>query len=100
MISAIRLGKLSIMTIYVAEIKGQGIVAFRADSQSDAEIRAKDRTFRDDLMVLATNGRPLWDGVMGINIRQARPVEEAKWRASRSKAIRLGDIEPDDEAWI
>jgi len=90
----------SIMTIYVAEIKGQGIVAFRADSQSDAEIRAKDRTFRDDLMVLATQGRPLWDGVMGIHIRQARPVEEAKWRASRAKAIRLGDIEPDDEAWI
>ena len=75
-----------VMTIFVAEIKGQGIVAFHADNQSDAEIRARDRTFRDDLMVLATNGRPLWDGVIGIHIRQARPGEEAKWRSSRSKA--------------
>jgi len=73
-----------VMTIYVVEIKGQGIAAFHANSQSDAEIRAQDRSFRDDLMVLATNG----------------PAEEAKWRASRSKAIRHGNIDADDEGWI
>jgi hypothetical protein len=28
-----------------------------------AEIRVHDRMFRDDLMVLATDGVPLWDGV-------------------------------------
>jgi hypothetical protein len=88
------------MTIFVAEIKGQGIAAFHADSQSDAEIRARDHTFRDDLMVLATNGHPLWDGVIGIHIRQARPEEEAKWHASHAKAIRHGNIEADDKAWI
>ena len=89
-----------VMAIYVVEIKGQGIAAFHANSQSDAEIRAQDRSFRDDLMVLATNGLALWDGVVTIQVRQARPAEEAKWRASRSKAIRHGNIDADDEGWI
>jgi hypothetical protein len=89
-----------VMTIFVAEIKGQGIAAFHADSQSDAEFRARDRAFRDDLMVLATSGQPLWDGVVGIHIRQARPGEEAKWQASHTKAVRHGNIEVDDEDWI
>jgi hypothetical protein len=35
-----------------------------------------------------------------ILVRQARPGEEAKWRASRAKAIRRGDIESEDHAWI
>ena len=88
------------MTIYVAEIKGQGIVALCADSQSDAEIRAKDRTFRDDLMVLATGGLPLWDGVSHIEVRPAYPGEEEKWRTSRARAVHQGDIEGKDDAWI
>jgi hypothetical protein len=44
-------------------------------------------------MVLASNGLPLWDGVADIQIRQALSGEEAKWRASRAKAIRQCDIE-------
>src|SRR5262249_16572825 len=31
------------------------------------------RVFRDDLMVLASNGLPLWDGVADIQVRQALP---------------------------
>ena len=50
-----------IMTVYVAEIKGRGIAAFHANNGSDAERLVRDRVFRDDLMVLATGGLPLWD---------------------------------------
>ena|SRR5438552_15843317 len=88
------------MTIYVVEIKGRGIAALAADSQADAEVRVRDRSFRDDLMVLATNGLPLWDGVAGIDVRPAHSGEQAKWQASRAKAIRHGNIEGNDEAWI
>jgi len=42
---------------------------------------------------------PLWDGVADIRVRQARPNEEARWRASRAKAIRHGNIEGEEEAW-
>jgi hypothetical protein len=88
------------MTVYVADIGGRGVAAFQADSDSDAERLARDRVFRDDLMVLATGGLPLWDGVSAIEIRQARPGEAAKWRASRARAISQGNIEGADEAWV
>ena len=88
------------MTVYVAEIKGRGVAAFHADTGSDAERVVRDRVFRDDLMVLATGGLPLWDGVTDIKVRLALPDEEAKWRASRAKAIRHGNIEENDVGWI
>jgi hypothetical protein len=71
-----------------------------ASPHSDAERLARDRVFRDDLMVLTTGGLPLWDGVSAIEIRQARSGEAAKWRASRARAISQGNIEGADEAWI
>jgi hypothetical protein len=88
------------MTIYVAAIKGRGIAAFQAENGTDAEARIRDRVFRDDLMVLATGGQPLWDGVTNIDIRQALPHEEAKWRTSRARAVRQGNIEGNDDTWI
>jgi hypothetical protein len=92
--------KVQIMTVYVAEIKGRGIAAFHADNGAEAERLVRDRVFRDDLMVLASNGLPLWDGVAGIQVRQALPWEEAKWRASRAGAIRQCNIEREDDSWI
>ena len=50
-----------------------------------------------DLMVLATDGLPLWDGMADIQVRPAFPEEEARWRASRAKAIRHGYIETEDD---
>jgi hypothetical protein len=88
------------LTVYVADIEGRGIVAFEADNDSDAKRFVRDRAFRDDLMVLATAELPLWDGIADIQVRQARPDEAAKWRASRAKAIRDGNIEGNEDAWI
>ena len=89
-----------LMTVYVADIEGRGVVAFHADSGPDAERLVRDRIFRDDLMALASGGLPLWDGVADIHVRQARPDEEARWRTSHANAIRRGDIEADEQAWI
>ena len=88
------------MTIYVAAIKGRGIAAFYAENGAAAMVRVRDRLFRDDLMVLATDGLPLWDGMADIQVRPAVPEEEARWRASRAKAIRHGNIEREDDTWI
>ena len=49
------------MTVYVAEIKGRGVAAFHADTGSEAQRVVRDRVFRDDLMVLASGGLPLWE---------------------------------------
>jgi hypothetical protein len=78
-----------VMTVYVAAIKDRGIAAFYAENGAAAMVRVRDRLFRDDLMVLATDGLPLWDGMADIQVRPAFPEEEeeARWRASRAKAI-------------
>jgi hypothetical protein len=96
----VRSGKFKTMTIYAVAIKGRGVAAFDAEDGAAAAFRVRDRLFRDDLMVLATDGIPLWDGVTDLVVRQALPLEEAKWRASRAKAIRQGSIEEEDEGWI
>jgi len=88
------------MTVYVAEVKGKGIAAFHADDHSCAELRVRDRIFRDDLMALATGCVPLWDGISDILIRQAHADEEAQWRASHSRAIRQGNIAANDDEWV
>jgi|SRR5215813_10093094 len=88
------------MTIYIAEIKGRGIAAFHAESDALAEHSVRDRVFRDDLMALATDDLPLWDGMSTIQVRRARPGEEANWQASRAKAVRRGDIGSEDHTWV
>jgi hypothetical protein len=88
------------MTIYVAAIKGRGVAAFYAKNGAAAVVRVRDRLFCDDLMVLATDGLPLWDGMADIQVRPASPEEEARWSASRAKAIRHGNIEREDDTWI
>jgi hypothetical protein len=88
------------MTIYVAEIKGRAIAAFDVMTSLDAEHFVRDRSLRDDLMTLMTDDRPIWDGLADIDVRQALSHEEAKWRKSRAEAIRYGNIEPDDSAWV
>jgi hypothetical protein len=88
------------MPVYVVAIKSRGIAAFHAGSSHDAENRVHDRIFRDDLMVLASGGLALWDGVSQIDVREALAGEATRWRASRAKAIRQGDIDGTDETWV
>lgn len=88
------------MTVYVAAIKGRGIAALQAEDGVHADTRVRDRMFRDDLMVLASGGLPLWDGIADIEIREALADEEARWRASHANAVRRGNIEGADQTWI
>ena len=88
------------MPIYVAAIGSRGIAAFHADNGGAAQLRVRDCSFRDDLMVLTTAGRSLWDGMADIDVREALAGEEMKWRASRAQAIRRGNIEDEDDAWV
>ena len=88
------------MPIYVVAVAGRAVAAFQADDEPGAVRRLRDRTLRDDLMSLATGGLPLWDGVVGIGVRAAQAAEASRWHTSRSRAIRLGSIGHDDEAWI
>ena len=62
------------MTIFVAEINGRGIVAFSQPSPEDALDWADDEDFRSDIVFLeGEDGRPLWDGRAEIFVREADP---------------------------
>jgi hypothetical protein len=84
------------MTVYVAEIKGRGVAAFHANNGLDAERLVRDGVFRDDLMLLATGGVPLWDGVTDIEVRLAPPARRQNGRhyapkrfSVRTRAVKI-----------
>jgi hypothetical protein len=85
--------------IYVLSVKGRSLAAIQAPSTAHVADRVRDLAFRDDLMSLATDGVPLWDGVTAVDVREALAPEELKWRASRARAVRHGNIDTDDEGW-
>jgi hypothetical protein len=80
------------MPVYVAEISGRGVVAFDAADDVGAKARLADREFLRDLRVFQNEGRPLWDGVSAINLREALPEEISSWQARRIPA----EVDDDD----
>ncbi len=86
--------------IFVAEINGQGIVAFSQPTANDALAWADDEDVRSDLMFLeGADGRPLWDGRAEIYVREADPEEGDRWQTSFKEALGDGDVE-DAEDWV
>ena len=90
------------MNTYVAEIDGRAVIAFRAENEEEAQAWLEcdhddAKAVRADLMVLESEGRPVWDGEVEIVARPATIAEQAAWR---SKSVELGeeydDHDPDD----
>lgn len=72
------------MTIYVAEINGEALIAFRADDDEEARAMAADNEgdLRVALLeVVRVDGTPLWDGTSTVEIRVAKDSERAQWEA-------------------
>jgi hypothetical protein len=72
------------MTIYVAEINGEALIAFRADDEEEARAMADDDEgdVRTALLeVVRVDGTPLWDGSSDIVVRVATDTERAQWDA-------------------
>jgi len=88
------------MRIFVAEINGRGFAAVNAERIADAEAVLDSSAFEAELMVLESDGAPLWDGETQIRLREARPEEQAAWRASHAEAVREGDIDDEREIWL
>jgi hypothetical protein len=89
------------MGVYVAEINGRGLAAVNADKASDAEAFLDSSAVEAELMILESNGVPLWDGETEICVREALPDEQATWRQSRDEAVREGKIGASErETWL
>src|SRR4051812_13288650 len=89
------------MTIYVAEIEGRAIVAFGAENYAEARDLMATEWLHDDLAVLETNGRPLWDGKSELHVREAVEEEHAEWESSWAAALLQGEATADEkDEWV
>jgi hypothetical protein len=64
---------------FLIEINGKSVLAFNADSQSDADRKAESPILCSDLMVFETIDGPIWNGADEIVVREAQPAEREKW---------------------
>ena len=87
------------MAVYVAEIDGRAVVAFNAENDLEAQVVIEDEIFQNDLAVLESSGRPIWDGEAEINIRESDEVEKGKFESSRAKAVLEGEV-GERESWM
>lgn len=89
------------MTVFVAEIAGKAIAAVNASCTAEADDFLLSEEFEKDLLVLESEGRPLWDGNADIHVRKALPEEEAKWDASRARANLANEtVDEENEQWL
>jgi len=88
------------MAIYVAESKAGASPPSMPIQPTLLNSSCATPPFATILWCWLAMAYPFGTVMTSILVRQARPGEEAKWRASRAKAIRHGDIESEDHAWI
>ena len=88
------------MKTYVAEIDGRAVLAFRAESEREADAWFNSsEAIRDDPAVLENEGRPLWDGESEIAVRYATNGETALWR-QRAAELSEEDGAPLDDVIV
>jgi hypothetical protein len=66
------------MKYFTVEIGGQPIACFRSEDQEDAEHFFEAEDFREDLKVMKSDGKPLWNGLATLNLRDANVEEQAE----------------------
>jgi hypothetical protein len=66
------------MKYFTVEIGGRPIACFRSEDQEDAEHFFEAEDFREDLTILLSDGKPLWDGRAALNLREANAAEKGE----------------------
>jgi hypothetical protein len=66
--------------VFTLEIDGRPIVSFEAKGTREAQEMTKEEWLLEDLMILTTEERPLWDGKAPVRARFASEAETARYR--------------------
>jgi hypothetical protein len=89
-------------TVFVLEIDGQPILAFRAATFRQARELGNEDWLQEDLKRMTIGHRPLWDGKSPIRVRRAEPAEEVHYVDAKTENA-VGDfplvylVQRDDE---
>jgi hypothetical protein len=89
------------MPMFTLEIAGKPVAVTDADGEGARELFEADE-FREDLLSLESEGRPIWDGVAPFNIRPANDEEMDALEQSLDEADteRVEEDDEDDEDGI
>ena len=71
--------------IFVLEIQGSTILAFKASTFRQANELGKEGWLQEDLKRMTVGHRPLWDGKAPIKIRRAQPEEAARYAEAKAE---------------
>jgi hypothetical protein len=77
--------------VFVLEIDGQPILAFKAATFRQARELGKEDWLQEDLKRMTIGHRPLWDGKSPIRVRRAEPAEEAYYVDAKAENA-VGDL--------
>ncbi|MBB3317133.1 hypothetical protein FHT77_003015 [Rhizobium sp. BK181] len=66
------------MDYFTIEIDGQPVASFRSENADDAKSFFEAEDFREDLTVLQSQGKPVWDGVAPLSLRKATAEEASE----------------------
>ena len=72
--------------VYVIEMNGKALVAFEAVLGTEANELLKEEWFRDELLLLRSGTKQVWDGASVLKARLANDAEIAEFRSSASRA--------------
>lgn len=78
--------------MFTVEIGGRAIAVTNADEAQAREL-IESEEFREDLTVILSDGKPVWDGKSEIGIRAATPDEEEEFES----ADEMDDEEEEEE---
>jgi hypothetical protein len=90
-------------TVFVLEIDGHPILAFKAATFRQARELGEEDWLQEDLKRMTIGHRPLWDGKSPIRVRRAEPAEEVYYVDAKTENA-AGDlplvylVRRDDEA--
>jgi len=69
--------------VFVLEIEGRTILAFRASTHRQAQELGKEDWLQEDLKQMTAGHAPFWDGKAPIRVRRAQPEEAVRYAETK-----------------
>jgi hypothetical protein len=78
--------------VFAIEVDGKPVVAFEASGQRQASELCREAWFLDELVLLKSNGRPVYTKGSSLKARSANAVEVQAYREAEKKAESSDDL--------
>ena len=78
--------------VFAIEVSGTPVVAFEASGQRQAGELCKEAWFLDELVLLKSNGRPVYTKGSSLKVRSASATEVQTYREAEKEAETSDDL--------